>query len=405
MNAALAIVFLAVPALALALARRYAWASKLGTIVLCYLAGLLVANLGLLPPGAAPVQKLMSEATIALALPMILFTVDVRAWSRIAGKAVLSMALATASIVAVAVALFAVYRGLGATAPHELAGLAVGVYTGGTPNLAAIKAALGVPDARYLLFNAFDTVVSAAYLMFMLSAAAPLLGRWLPAAAAPARPGAAAGAGDGGAVPGAGPGAGGAPAPRADVDTHDEDYAPLLTRRGVWRVLQSLAVAVLVVGLSVGLGQAVGGTDATAVVVALLATLGLAASFVPPVRRLAESYKAGMYLIYVFSFAVASMARLDTVQWSDMGLFAFVAAAVFASLALHALLCRFAGVDVDTFMVTSVSAICSPGFVPLVARSLRDRAMLASGIGTGVIGYAIGTQLGIAVALLLRGLG
>jgi uncharacterized membrane protein len=170
-------------------------------------------------------------------------------------------------------------------------------------------------------------------------------------------------------------------------------------------VLASLLAAAAVVALSVGIGQAVGGADATAVVVALLATLGLAASFVPPVRRLAESYKAGMYLIYAFSFAVASMARLDAVQWSDMGLFAFVAVAVFASLALHVLLCRLAGVDVDTFMVTSVSAICSPGFVPLVARSLRDRAMLASGIGTGIIGYAIGTQLGIAVALLLRGLG
>jgi uncharacterized membrane protein len=395
MTTALAIVFLVVPAMALALVRRYAWASKLGTIVLCYLAGLLVANLGLLPPAAAPVQKLLSEVTIALALPMILFTVDVRAWSRIAGKAVLSMALATVSIVVVAAALFAVYRGLGTAAPHELAGLAVGVYTGGTPNLAAIKAALGVADARYLLFNAFDTVASAAYLMFMLSAAAPLLARWLPAAAAPAQRDEASGDAP---VPGV-------PPPAAAADPHDEDYAPLLTRRGALRVLASLLAAAAVVALSVGIGQAVGGADATAIVVALLATLGLAASFVPPVRRLAESYKTGMYLIYVFSFAVASMARLDTVQWSDTGLFVFVVVAVFASLALHALLCRLAGVDVDTFMVTSVSAICSPGFVPLVARSLRDRAMLASGIGTGVIGYAIGTQLGIAVALLLRGLG
>ena len=134
----------------------------------------------------------------------------------------------------------------------------------------------------------------------------------------------------------------------------------------------------------------------------LLASLGLAASLVPAVRRLAESYKLGMYLIYVFSFTVASTARLDTVQASDMALFGFVAAAVFASFALHALLCRVAGVDVDTFLVTSVSAICSPAFVPMVARQLGERTMLVSGIGTGIIGYAIGTQLGIAVALLLR---
>jgi uncharacterized membrane protein len=104
----------------------------------------------------------------------------------------------------------------------------------------------------------------------------------------------------------------------------------------------------------------------------------------------------------VFSFTVASMARLEAMQWSDAALFVFIAVAVFGSLALHGLLARLAGIDAGTWLVTSVSAICSPAFVPLVARSLGDRALLASGIGTGIIGYAIGTQLGIAVALLLR---
>ncbi len=86
-----------------------------------------------------------------------------------------------------------------------------------------------------------------------------------------------------------------------------------------------------------------------------------------------------MYLIYVFSFTVASMARLDALSFSDMGLFAFVAIAVVASLLLHALLCRAAGVDADTFMVTSVSAICSPAFVPMLARQVRDR--FGAGLG------------------------
>jgi uncharacterized membrane protein len=179
----------------------------------------------------------------------------------------------------------------------------------------------------------------------------------------------------------------------------------LLNRRGAWRVLQSLAAAVLVVGIAVGAGEALGGSNPTALVIALLATLGLLASLLRPVRRLDASYRVGMYLIYVFSFTVASMARLDAVQFSDLGLFAFVAIAVLASLALHVLLCRLAGVDADTFLVTSVSAICSPAFVPMMARQLHDRSVLASGVATGVIGYAIGTQLGIGVALLLKQLG
>jgi uncharacterized membrane protein len=375
---------LAVPALALLLVQRQAWAAKAGTIVLCYAAGLLAGNLGLVPAAALPVQKAVSEAAIALALPMILFTVDLHAWSRIAGRALASMALAVLSIVVVAVALFFVLRAQGLPAAYELAGLAVGVYTGGTPNLAAIKTALGIDDTRYLVFNAFDTVVGAAYLMFMVTLAPRLAARWLrPRHSAAAASDAAA----------------------ADTAMHDEDYRQLLTRAGLAGAAKSLGVAVLVVAAAVGLGQAVGGESATALVITLLATFGLLASLLPQVRGLRLSYKTGMYLIYVFSFAVASMARFDALQWTDLALLVFVVVAVFGSLALHALLARLAGIDAGTFLVTSVSAICSPAFVPLVARSLGSRELLASGIGTGIIGYAVGTQLGIALALLLRQLG
>lgn len=382
MPALLVPIFLAVPALVLWLVQRQAWAAKAGTIVLCYAAGLLAGNLGLVPAAALPVQKALTEVTIALALPMILFTVDLRAWSRIAGRALVSMALAVLSIVVVAVALFFAFRARGLPAAHELAGLAVGVYTGGTPNLAAIKAALGVDETRFVVFNAFDTLVGAAYLMFMVTLAPRLAARWLrPRHATAAAP---------------------ADADARDASMHDEDYRELLSRPGLAGAAMSLGVAVVVVAAALGIGQAIGGANTTALVIALLATFGLLGSLLPAVRALRFSYRSGMYLIFVFSFVVASTARFDALQWSDLALFVFIVVAVFGSLALHALLARLAGVDAGTFLVTSVSAICSPAFVPLVARSLGSRELLASGIGTGIIGYAIGTQLGIALALLLR---
>lgn len=373
-------ILLAMPALALVLVHRQAWAAKAGTIVLSHSAGLLAGNPGLVPAAALPVQKAVSEAATALALPMILFTVDLRAWSRIAGRALASMALAVLAVVVVAVALFFVFRAQGVSAAHELAGLAVGVYTGGTPNLAAIKTALGVDDTRFLVFNAFDALVGAAYLLFLMTLAPRWTTRWL-------RPRHLIGVADGMA---------------ADTSTHDEDYRDLLGRGGLAGAAKSLGVALLVLGAAVGLGRAFGGANATALVIVRLATLGLLASLVPAVRAREQSYKAGMYLIYVFSFAVASMARFDALRWADLALLAFIVVAVFGSLALHALLARLAGVDATTFLVTPVSAICSPAFAPLVVRSLGSRELLASGIGTGIIGYAIGTQLGIALALLLR---
>jgi uncharacterized membrane protein len=379
-NPAPLVLALGFPALALWLVARQAWARRLGTIVLCYAAGLLLGNAGLLPPDTLAARARIAEVTIALALPMILFTMDARAWTRAAPRALLSMALAVTAVVAVATASFFVLRPSGVPQAHELAGLAVGVYTGGTPNLAAIKIALGVDDTRYLLFNAVDTAIGAVYLMFMVTLGKTAFGRLLaPTGAAAA----------------------GAALPDAASDTHDEDYRPLLTRRGLRNTTASVLLAAVVVGLAKGATTVLSGGESPALLITLVATLGIAASFAPPVRRLAESYKAGMYLIYAFSFTVASTASFDTLAGTDVVVPAFIATAVFGSLALHAALCRLARIDVDTFLVTSVSAICSPAFVPLVARSLGNPGLLLSGITTGIIGYAIGTYLGIGLALLL----
>ena len=74
---------------------------------------------------------------------------------------------------------------------------------------------------------------------------------------------------------------------------------------------------------------------------------------------------------------------------------------VFASLVVHALLCRLAKVDGDMFMVTSVAAVASPPFVPLIARALNNPGAMLPGMTAGVVGYAVGSYLGISLGLLL----
>ena len=71
---------------------------------------------------------------------------------------------------------------------------------------------------------------------------------------------------------------------------------------------------------------------------------------------------------------------------------------------LHALLCKFAKVDSDTMIVTSVSAICSPPFVPVAAAALNNNAVLVLGLTTGIIGYAVGNYLGIFMHIILENL-
>lgn len=288
------LVFLLFPALALFIAHHQRWAQKMGVILLCYLAGLLAGNLGLVPAAANNVQQTLSEASVVLALPMLLFTLDIRRWSKMAGTALVSMLLATTSVVALATLLFYLFRGEGVESTSYLAAMSVGVYTGGTPNLAAIKAALDIPHGQYILFHSLDTLIGGAYILFMLTVGIPLFRRLLDA-------------------------------PRALIDVtadtavemDDENYAPLFQSENLSQLLKILLLSILILGLSLGLSELLKRnfalTNSSAITIILITTLGMAASFSSRVRGLSLAYKTGMYLIYVFCFAVATMASLDDI--------------------------------------------------------------------------------------------
>ena len=380
-----AAVILALPAAVLWLTHHYRWAARVGVIVLCYLAGLIVGNSGLAPVQTLALREGITEIAVALALPMLLFTLDIRQWRRVAGKAMLSMLLATTSVVTLATSLFFAMREQGVETASHLAAMSVGVYTGGTPNLAAIKAGLDIPHGEYILFHSLDTVVGAVYMLAMLTLGIPLFRRLLKRPE-PVRD---------------------APEEQA-LHFEEDDFRPLLRRENLPQLMKIVGLSIVVLLLSLGVAQAMESLlaleDASALVIVALTTFGILLSLLPAVRSMQLAYKAGMYLIYVFCFAVASMASLDDLRALDASVAVFLFGTVIGSLLLHALLCKLARIDSDTFMVTSVAAVCSPPFVPMLARALDNPGTILSGMTTGIIGYALGNYLGISLALLLKSL-
>jgi uncharacterized membrane protein len=404
MQVLIAATFLLAPALLIWLAHHQRWASRLGVIVLCYLTGLLLGNMGVIPDQAEAVQQGVSAATIALALPLLLFTLDIRQWSKVAGKALLSMILANVAVFSLAIVLYFVYREGDPAATANLAAMSVGVYSGGTPNLAAIRTGLDIPDAQYLVFHSMDTLVGSVYFLLMLTLGVPFFRALLPGT----RPTSPAQQSKQQLIE-ASTSESTQPSTQPSTQQHPElidedDYRPLLRRANLGQVTTALVFAALVVAVSLGLSQwlATDGKPNSAILIVTLTTLGIALSLHRRVRGLTLSYRLGMYLIYVFCIAVSSMVSFDELLQIDTKVAVFLLVTVFAGLALHALLCRLTGVDSDTFMVTSVAAIGSPPFVPLMARALNNPGTILPGMTTGVIGYALGSYLGISLGLYLR---
>lgn len=110
-----------------------------------------------------------------------------------------------------------------------------------------------------------------------------------------------------------------------------------------------------------------------------------------------------MYLVYIFSIVVASMADLSSLDLrSGIFLLGYLIFIVFGSLLIQTLLSRILGVEADMMMASSVALISSPPFVPVVVSVMKNKAVLIPGLSIGIVGYAMGNYLGYLLSELLR---
>lgn len=375
-NILIVIFFLLAPAGVLRLCRRFPVLGKVGPVLILYLLGILAGNL-FHPSGMAQIQDILTSATVPLAIPLMLFSCTFRrSGTRSQLLALLSGLLAVTAVVIAGYLLF----GRGIDDGAKVGGMLVGVYTGGTINMASLQVMLDVPGETFVLLNSFDMAVSFLYLTFLLSFGIRLFRRWLPWEPSSADDAAAA--------------------PSGGVS--EKPFQGLFTRQGLKDACVLLAVDAVIIGISAGLGLLAGDGAFMTVLILSLTTLGIAASFWKPLKKRRHGYDIGMYLIYVFSVVVASMADLRNLSiGGSLGILGYLTFVVFGSLLLSVLLARVLKIDADVMTVSSVAYICSPPFVPMISAAMKNRGVLAGGLAAGVFGYAAGNYLGFLMARLL----
>jgi uncharacterized membrane protein len=307
------------------------------------------------------------------------------------GELALQLKVCVSGFLSVVVAVVCGYLLFGCNVPEgaEVGGIISGMYTGGTINAAALQTIFQIDSFTFTLINSYDIVISFLYFVFLFSCGISLFRKIY-----------------------------GDKVNRAELMTKDVEsieqvvadekrnpYEGLLSRQGLRQLGAIVGVTIGVVALSGGVALLMPEGWFMVVFILMLTTLGVVLSFVKRIRTMERSYDIGMYLIYVFSLAIASMAdfsKLDLAQGVNLILYMFFA--VFVSLIIHAILCRLLRVDADSMTITSVAFINSPPFVPMVAAVMKNRKALITGLAAGIVGYALGNHLGVLVAKLLEAL-
>lgn len=375
------LIFLLTPAGVVWLCRRYAWLEKLGPIMVLYAIGIILGNMPFVPEGIATLQDILPNVMIPLAIPMMLFGCTfTRKEMPLQVKIIVSGFLATSIAVIVGYLLF----GRHITEGAEVGGIITGMYTGGTLNAAALQAIFRINSETYILVNSYDIIISFAYFVFLFSVGIKLFRRLYGQVQTSI-----------------------SQSDREEIERQIEQskqnpYRRLFTREGAKQLGKILGVTIVIVALSAATTLLFSDEWFMVVFILMLTTLGVASSFIKRVRALDMSYDIGMYLIYVFSITIASMADLSNLDLAGgINQLAFMLVAVFLSLTLHALMCRLLRVDADSMVISSVAFINSPPFVPMVSAAMQNKHALVTGLGAGIVGYAVGNHLGVLMSQLL----
>ena len=172
--------YLLMPLLILYSCQKFSLLRKLGAIIIAYGIGLVVGVSGLLPEDSREIQDTIVTITIPLAIPLMLFSSDVKAWTKLAGTTIISLIIALIAVVTSVIVGYFVFMTDDISDLWKVGGLLIGVYTGGTPNLAALKIMLNVDNSLYLITHAYDMLISAGYFFLLITVGQKIFSYLLP---------------------------------------------------------------------------------------------------------------------------------------------------------------------------------------------------------------------------------
>jgi uncharacterized membrane protein len=335
-------------------------------IMLCYALGILLANL----PFISLDNKLaisVSEIAVPVAIPLLLFSTQIRSWLSGAKSAMVSFGLCVLAVMLSATFASFYFRDT-LDEVWKLAGMTIGVYTGGTPNMGAIGLSLGVSEETFVLLNASDMVWGSCYLVMLMTIAKPVLSRLLP----------------------------------VKIEIHEDQSENSTNEPTVKSLVSFFLLACCIVSVALGVSYLLFGEFKAIFIILTVTSLGIGGSFITAIRETPGSYTLGEYFLLVFCFALGTQADIPKLIESASQTLLFTGMVMFGAIVLHLFFAWVLRIDRDTAIITSVAGIYGPAFVGPIAKVLNNKSIVLTGMTTGLIGYAIGNYLGITFALLLK---
>ena len=380
------LIILCLPAGIIRLTKKVPFLKSVGAVAICCVFGFL---LSLLPiPYDKGFSQMTASVIVAVAIPLIMFGFDLRQVRSLAKDMVKGYGLQIAAAIICSSAAAWLTSRLGLAHASQLGGMAAGLYVGNTPNMIAVgRALLPAANSGKVIIEAStaDCIVGGGYFFLVLTIMRPLYKRFLRKKEArklkPADP-----------------------RETPEISAGNEyDFASIpRDRRSLVRLILTILLAGACLAVGAGLELLINGSlDGSLYIMITVSVLGIAGSFVRPIRETKGSYQIGHYLFLMFSLSLCMSLDLSALIGSILRTALFLAAVQTACVFVHLLLCRLFRLDGGTALITNSAGLYGPPFIAPIAVAYGERQLIAPGIICGVVGLAVGNFLGIGLGSLL----
>lgn len=356
------ILMIAIPGLLLTKQKNWKAVAALSPAFWAYALGIIIGNL--IPLHETWIEPIQ-DVTVALAIPLLLFSANLVSWKRLAIPTLTSLLIWVPVVMGMAACSSLLYQEW-FEQPDTMAAMASSVYTGGTPNMYAVHRAVGADIDLFNQMNLSDLMFSGSYLMVVLTLVPGVLRRFLPKFK------------------------------KTGVEVADTEKKHSIR---IQQVLLSLGAGLLVVILAGGISWVLAGGEMGQTfqmwIIIWLAVGGLLASTWKPLQKLPGTYATGEYLFLIFCLAVGSRVNLEDLLTSAPMIILFMGTTALGSVILHSFIAKLFRIDADTVLITHVAGIFGSPFIGPVAEKLDNKEIIVSGMTLGVINLAIGNMIGI----------
>jgi uncharacterized membrane protein len=346
----------------------------LGPVVICYALGISMANLF-----PVLIKEEIAEQTYSIAVPLsillLLFSSDLQNLRVVSKNVILSFLFCVLAACLSGIFNFILFKNKIENS-EAIIGMLVGIFTGGTPNMAAVAHALMVNSSTVALINVYEVIVGGIYLFFLMSFAFRTYNYILPAL------------------------------PSTDFKSDEKKETPnSVMSHTLFEKTKSISlsvfIALLLLGAAIITSILIWGNLNGTFIIAAITLLGIVASFSKKIKSIPYSFETGEYILLIFAVAIGSLCNFSIIQNQFDAAFLLVISMLTGCVLIHLLFCLLFRIDKTTTIITSTAAIMSPPFVPAVAKSIGNKSLILPGLTVGILGNAIGSLLGIAVARLL----